>query len=111
MIRSFKEGDFVTARQDQHNFAISTHKDMGGRGRARQLHNPRTWANRPEVIARRGMMVGLREAGHSVSEVARQMGISRATAQLWLHRFEREGHVKTRPSWTCNVIPLRQDDT
>ncbi|KAK4319276.1 hypothetical protein Pmani_009740 [Petrolisthes manimaculis] len=28
MIPSFKEGDFVTARQDQHNFAISTQKEV-----------------------------------------------------------------------------------
>ena len=85
--------------------------DMGGRGRGRQLYNPRTWANRPEVITRRSMMVGLREAGHSISEVARQMGVSRATAQLWLHRFEREGHVKTRPrSGRPRVLSAEQDD-
>lgn len=69
---------------------------MGGRGRGRRIA-PRTQANRPEVITRRSIIIGLHAGGTSKSEIARRLGISRRTVQLWIQRYEEEGNVLTRP--------------
>lgn len=61
-----------------------------------RVRGPRTHANRPEVITRRALIVGYHNAGKGIREISRLMGISTATVQLWVNRFEAEGHVLTR---------------
>lgn len=63
----------------------------------RSVRPPRTRANRPEVITRRSKIVGYHEAGKSIREISRLLGISRDTVRLWVRRYEAEGHVLTRP--------------
>ncbi|KAK3887591.1 hypothetical protein Pcinc_008295 [Petrolisthes cinctipes] len=66
---------------------------MDGRGRgARRV--PR--ANKPEVIHERGQIIGRYKAGQSLSQISREMGLSRNTVKLWVQRYEAEGHVMTR---------------
>lgn len=69
---------------------------MGGRGRGRGYVVPRNRANRAEVITQRSIIVGLHAGGTSKSEIARRLGISRRTVQLWVQRYEEEGNVLTR---------------
>ncbi|KAK3879473.1 hypothetical protein Pcinc_015932 [Petrolisthes cinctipes] len=61
-------------------------------------HNtPRPQANKPEVILQRGVIVGRYLANQSISEISRELGLSRNTVTKWIRRYEEEGHVSTRP--------------
>ena len=46
---------------------------------------------------RRSMIVGYHEAGKSINEMSRLMGVSKPTVRLWIKRHEEEGHVETKP--------------
>ncbi|KAG7176820.1 putative Homeodomain-like domain-containing protein 10 [Homarus americanus] len=69
--------------------------DVQARGRGRRA--PHTWANRPEVIARRALIVGHHEAGKSINEISRLMGISKPTVRLWIRRCVKEGRLDRDP--------------
>ncbi|KAK4316785.1 hypothetical protein Pmani_012088 [Petrolisthes manimaculis] len=66
-------------------------------GRRHGQRPPNNRANRPEVITRRALIVGNYDAGKSINEISRLMGISKTTVRLWIRRYEGEGHVMTRP--------------
>ena len=50
-----------------------------------------------QAISLRAQFVGMRNAGLSISEIARQMGVSRPTVRTWLHRFEESGDLSDMP--------------
>lgn len=50
-----------------------------------------------QTVSLRGQYVGMREAGLSISEIARQMGVSRPTVRLWLERYDTSGSLKDLP--------------
>ena len=50
-----------------------------------------------DKLVLRGRIVGLRESGKSVREIAAHLGISRATVYLWLRRWEEDGNLNNRP--------------
>ncbi|KAK3891143.1 hypothetical protein Pcinc_004934 [Petrolisthes cinctipes] len=60
-------------------------------------HRPQAQANKPEVILQRGVIVGRYLANQSISEISRELGLSRNTVMKWIRRYEEEGHVSTRP--------------
>lgn len=68
---------------------------MEGQG-IRPLRQPHMRDNRPAVISRRMMIVGLYMGGQGIHEISRRMGINRKTVQKWVRRYQEEGHVKTR---------------
>ena len=47
-----------------------------------------------EKVTQRGRIIGMRDAGLTHSEIAREFGISRTTVYLWLRRWEEEGNLK-----------------
>ncbi|KAG7174182.1 putative winged helix-turn-helix domain containing protein 2 [Homarus americanus] len=50
------------------------------------------------TISSRGQLVGTCNARLSVSEIARQMGISRSTMRCWLQQFEESANLADLPS-------------
>ena len=48
-------------------------------------------------IALRGMIVGLSESGVSPTEIAAEVGLSRATVYRWLKRWQEEHTLEDRP--------------
>ncbi|KAK3893716.1 hypothetical protein Pcinc_002477 [Petrolisthes cinctipes] len=75
------------------NDSMGQFHSMDGRGRgARRV--PR--ANKPEVIQERGQIIGRYKAGQSLSQISREMGLSRNTVKLWVQRYEASGHVMIR---------------
>lgn len=55
--------------------------------------------NAIEKVTRRGQIIGMRQAGKSVTEISHELGISRSTVYLWIQRWEAEGNIvdKNRP--------------
>ena len=47
--------------------------------------------------ALRGQIVGRRKSGMSISQISRDMGISRPTVSLWLQREQESGNLQTLP--------------
>ncbi|KAK4315797.1 hypothetical protein Pmani_012991 [Petrolisthes manimaculis] len=70
---------------------------MDIQGRRHGQRPPNNRANRPEVITRRALIMGNYDAGKSINEISRLMGISKTTVRLWIRRYEGEGQVMTRP--------------
>lgn len=60
-------------------------------------HRREPQANKPAVISQRGMITGRYHANQSISEISRDMGISKNSVKRWILRYEAEGHVNTRP--------------
>lgn len=50
-----------------------------------------------QTASQRGQFVGMRKAGFSVSQIAREMGVSRPTVRLWLNRNEESGNLRDLP--------------
>lgn len=50
-----------------------------------------------QIVSQRGQYVGLREAWLSISQTARQMGVSRLTVRLWLERYDASGNLLDLP--------------
>ena len=46
---------------------------------------------------RRAQIVGMHAAGLNVSEIMRDMGISKPTVRLWLHRHQESGSMRDHP--------------
>lgn len=46
------------------------------------------------LIAQRGRIIGLREAGHSVREIARLLGLSPTTVAKWVRRWNDSGDLR-----------------
>ena len=49
--------------------------------------------SKEQKIGRREQIIDLRDVGHSVSSIAREMGLSRKTVSKWLQRWEESGNV------------------
>ncbi|KAK3875814.1 hypothetical protein Pcinc_019334 [Petrolisthes cinctipes] len=45
----------------------------------------------------RGRIIGMREAGYSISDISRDLGLTRQTVQRWLTRWEESGNLEDRP--------------
>ncbi|KAG7157171.1 uncharacterized protein LOC121880276 [Homarus americanus] len=50
-----------------------------------------------EKLVLRGETVALREAGHTIAGIARELGISKPTLQRWWQRWEESGNLLNRP--------------
>ncbi|KAK4329208.1 hypothetical protein Pmani_000436 [Petrolisthes manimaculis] len=79
-------------------------------GRRHGQRPPNNRANRPEVITRRALIVGNYDAGKSINEISRLMGISKTTVRLWIRRYEGEGHVMTRPRSGLPKVTSQDDE-
>lgn len=75
------------------------------RGRRREPQ-----ANKPDVILQRGMIIGRYQATQSISQISREMGISRNAVKRWIRRYEVEGHVNTRPRPGRPRVTTMQED-
>ncbi|KAK3862451.1 hypothetical protein Pcinc_031687 [Petrolisthes cinctipes] len=56
-----------------------------------------TRANAPDVITLRGRIVGMWECGKSSRNIAHMTGVSVRTVNIWIHRWQEEGSLKTKP--------------
>ncbi|KAK4323035.1 hypothetical protein Pmani_006219 [Petrolisthes manimaculis] len=63
-------------------------------------HKPSGRANRPEVIAQRAILVGMRDAGMTPSEIAMQKGLDVRTVRKWLQRSDEDGDAVEK--WTTS---------
>lgn len=80
--------------------------------RRRDGRRPEQRANKPRVILERGVIIGRYLAGQSLSEISRDMGMSRNTVKLWVRRYEEEGNVSTKSrSGRPRVTTPQQDAT
>lgn len=50
-----------------------------------------------DTLVLRGRIVGMRETGMSIRNIAENLGISKSTVSLWLKRWEEEGNINNRP--------------
>ena len=50
--------------------------------------------SRQRRAVERGRIVGMREAGHSISDIARELGLTRQTIQRWISRWHTSGNLK-----------------
>ncbi|KAK3893419.1 hypothetical protein Pcinc_002765 [Petrolisthes cinctipes] len=50
-----------------------------------------------DSYTRRAQIVGMHVAGRNVSEIARDMGISKPTVRLWLRRHQESGSMRYLP--------------
>lgn len=50
-----------------------------------------------DTLVLRGRIVGMRESGMSIRNIAENLGISKKTVSLWLKRWEEEGNLNNRP--------------
>lgn len=62
-----------------------------------RVHKPTHHADRPEVIAERGAIIGMRDAGMTVAAIARARGLNVKTVAKWIRRSDEEGTLATRP--------------
>lgn len=53
-------------------------------------------ANDAADLLQRGIIIGRYQANQSISQITREMGISRNTVKKWIKRHEEEGDVSTR---------------
>ncbi|KAG7165682.1 putative winged helix-turn-helix domain containing protein 3 [Homarus americanus] len=56
-----------------------------------------TMGHQHHAISQRRQFVGIRNAELSISEMARQIGVSRSTMQYWLQQFEESGNLTNFP--------------
>lgn len=80
--------------------------------RRRDGRRPEQRAYNPSVIVERGVIIGRYIAGQSLSEISRDMGITRKTVKVGVRRYEEEGNVNTKPrSGRPRVMTPQQDAT
>lgn len=69
-------------------------------------------ADSPDAMFMRGRIVGMHEAGASVTEIGRVTGVDNQTVRKWIRRWEEEGRpLKTRPRSGRPRCTTRQDDS
>ncbi|KAK4328864.1 hypothetical protein Pmani_000754 [Petrolisthes manimaculis] len=64
----------------------------------------------PAVIATRGRMIGMWEAGMPLPAIAHELGVSRQTVWRWVQRWQEEGVLMTKPKSGRPKVTNRQEE-
>ncbi|KAK4306668.1 hypothetical protein Pmani_021525 [Petrolisthes manimaculis] len=64
----------------------------------------------PAVIATRGRMIGMWEAGMPLPAIAHELGVSRQTVWRWVQRWQEEGVLTTKPKSGRPKVTSRQEE-